>query len=225
MRRGFWLPGLAALLLLSSGAGHAGAANIVVNGGFEAPIVAASQGWDVYPSIPGWSLDASPHDPPYGIEVWRGVNGWLPAEGMQNLELDADTIPPTHVTGNIGVSQALATTAGQLYDISFAFSPRPGVASNVLEFYWDGSLIDTLTADGSSLGQTSWTYHQYLLAATGGSTLIAFKAAGVDDSFGTLLDDVQVTPSAVPEPSSLALAGVCGLVGGIYRWKRRRVPR
>jgi Protein of unknown function (DUF642)/PEP-CTERM motif len=202
-------------LLIQSTSAYA--AELVTNGGFEDPVVANPNGWDVYASIPGWTIVTPMLRPDLGIEVWRGVNGWLPAAGQQNLELDSDHIPPDHGPSSIAIYQDLSTTPGGLYNISFAFSPRPGVADNQLLFSWDGSLVDTLSADGSSLSQTSWATHSYQLQATGAVTRISFGDGSYPDSFGTLLDSVSVS-NAVPEPSSLALVAVSGLaVLGINR--------
>src|SRR4051812_24412414 len=93
---------LAALSLMA-----AQAANIVVNGGFEAPAVPSGNYSLFYPSIPGWTLATGDY-----IELQNHIAG-TPAEGSQFLELDS--------TGNSSVYQDLNTLAGQSYLLSFLF--------------------------------------------------------------------------------------------------------
>lgn len=50
-------------------------------------------------------------------------------------------------------------------------------------------------------------------------TLATFPASNVGADLG---DIAIVTPAAVPEPSSMTLLAVCGLLGGGVAWRRRR---
>ncbi|MBI5825202.1 MAG: PxKF domain-containing protein [Chloroflexi bacterium] len=130
--------------------------NIIVNGSFEQPIV-SSGGWAVEPSILGWSSTYGS-----GIEIQRLWNNYAAADGEQYVELDSG--PP------IGISQDILTMPGQVYTLSLAFSPRPSVLDNLLEVKWDGSIVATLSADGSELSDTQWTYYNYNVV--GGNTRV-----------------------------------------------------
>ncbi len=210
------LVAFALLAIAGFGADSASAGNIVLNGGFEDPVVTNGAKWDIFtPGIPGWSISRGP-----SIEVHRGVNGWLASEGMQYLELDTDIDGPGGPLhgedASTAIYQDLTTLPGVWYDLEFAFSPRPGVVDNVLEVWWGGSLIDTISASGAGKSNTQWTYYSYQVQATGSTTRLEFGDSSVSDSFGTFLDDVRV----VPEPTSIALLAVAGTVA--LRRRRQR---
>src|SRR4051812_39575458 len=113
-------------------------ANIVVNGSFESPDIPTGT-FALLSSIPGWSLASGS-----SIEIQDHVAG-SPFDGSQHLELDSN--------GNSAVSQNLATTSGP-YVLSFAFSPRPGVPTNIMEVRWNGSLLTTISQSGAGLSDT-----------------------------------------------------------------------
>ena len=214
--RYFW-----ALAALTTFVAAASATNIVVNGSFEdTPLLPYNGGgvqWGVFSSIPGWQLSYGP-----AIEVMRSKpGGWLAAHGQQWLELDADTIPPTHTQGQIGVYQDLNTVSGAWYTLRFAFSPRPGWHPSGPELdgirvYWDGNLIATVMGNGTSLTNTSWTYYTFTVKATSNLTRLEFQdASEFNNTYGAFLDDVSV--ELVPEPASFT-----ALVAGIVALQRRR---
>jgi hypothetical protein len=182
--------------------GIAAADDIVLNGSFELPAVDNPENWDIFDSIPGWGLLRGPK-----IELQRGVNGWLPADGDQYIELDSDLDGPgggMHgEPASSAVFQDLVTSVGQEYELTFAFSPRPGVADNALEIKWDGTVVDTLSADGTGLSNTDWQYYSYELTAAAELSRLEFGDLSVSDSLGTFVDDVSVV--AVPEPASLCV--------------------
>ncbi len=192
--------------------------NIVINGSFEQNAVTAQSGWDIFTTLPGWKLARGP-----SIELQRNVRGWAAADGQQYLELDTDIDGPLGSMSFSGdedassaVYQDVATTPGEQYELRFAFSPRPGVAGNDLEVKFDDIVIDTLTADGSSLSNTDWQYFTYTVTATSDSTRLEFGDVGPSDSLGTFIDNVSLV-AIVPEPAGLLL-----LTGGVLLASRRR---
>jgi hypothetical protein len=184
--------------------------SIVLNGDFENPSIPADS-FAYFPSIPGWQLA-------FGnmIEIQSGIAG-TPYQGSQFVELDS--------TASSGIYQDLATIAGARYDLSFAFSPRPGIPAiqNQLLVSWGGQTVATLgPVGGVGLENTVWTVYNYVLTASSSTTRLEFADLGPSDSFGTYIDAVSVSAVA-PEPNSFALIGL-GLVaaGFAFRFARKK---
>lgn len=188
--------------------------NLVVNGDFEAPIVTAGAGWDIFDSGTlglGWTVEWYNVPPTWGsytrpdpahLELHRGVNNWLPHDGDQHAELDTDwngpVAPgPNGEPANVRIYQDIPTCPGGTYDLSYAWSPRPGHADNALEVRWDGNWIATYTKTGS--GNTDWQPHLVLgLVASTDTTRLEFIEVGNPDSLGMFLDAVSVTGPTHP---------------------------
>jgi predicted ribosomally synthesized peptide with SipW-like signal peptide len=182
--------------------------DLVNNGDFEQPVVANSAKWYIFPSVAGgWNVEWRADVPatfgglnrpdPANLELHRQVLG--PAySGEQYAELDTDWYGPsssqTGEPASVKIYQDLATVAGQNYQISFAFSPRPNTsaADNVLEVKWGGSVVDTINAAGG--GANNWTVYTYQVSAAAVSTRLEFTDLGTGNSSGTFLDDVIVNP-------------------------------
>lgn len=149
-------------------------ANLVVNGSFEDPAIAGGT-FNISSTIPGWTSDSGD-----GIEVEN--NAVMPAsDGKQLVELDSNN--------NSNMYQDIATGGTGEFQLSFDYSPRPGVdaASNGVEVYWNGVLLDTLTGDTAG-----FTNHTYVVNGAGANTRLEFRAVGTSDSLGGFLDNVSV---------------------------------
>lgn len=172
---------------------------LVLNGSFELPEVTNPKLWDTFVDLtPGleWLVELVNGDPATGIEIQAGYAGWVAAEGSQYVELDGDA--PN------SIYQDIPTIQGENYQISFAFSPRPGTvaADNAVEVVWDGNVIDTVTAVSDVTGMT-WSTHTFSGTATGANTRLQLTDAGATaNSLGTLIDDVHVVciPAVTPPP-------------------------
>ena len=172
------------------------ATNLLVNGS-----------WHVYDHFAGWNTVSGS-----GIELRDNVAGRA-FDGLNYVELDSYS--------NSAMAQAVSTVRGAEYTVSFAYSARAGVgaASNPIEVLWDGTLLGSVTADGTRLSQHDWHSFSYTVLGTGRDTL-TFRAAGTNDSLGGSLDAVAL--SAVPEPSTAAMMfGALFLVGGYARRGRK----
>lgn len=198
-----------ALLAASSGVN---AANMVVNGGFEADTISGA--YEQLANVTGWQSDGL-------FEIQRGSDhgGW-PAfntafEGEQYLELNS-----TNLTS---IWQDLATTSGGLYNLSFAYSGRsdtPGDLNSALEVYWGGAQVVATSVTSHS----GWVeYHFSNLLASNSLTTLKFVSIEPQNasSYGSFLDGVVVT--AVPEPSTYGMLALgLGVMGLISRRKRQQ---
>lgn len=191
------------------------AANLVVNGGFEA-IEVSSGSWLNVSSMPGWSLLTGSGNgfQGSGFEVRNDVDGSA-YEGQNFIELDTN--------GNTSIAQSFANlVAGASYQLSFAYAPRQDVASgsNGIQVMWNGQQLgSTLTAQGGNV--QGWTLYSFDVSALAGSNQLSFRAVGRSDGFGGSLDAVSLV-SQVPEPTSYALM-LAGLFA-VAALKRRRQP-
>jgi hypothetical protein len=157
------------------------------------------------PSVQGWTLSSGP-----SIEIQFGNVAGLSHSGRQHVELDG--------VGNAAMSRTIDPGT---YELSFWYSPRPGVAagSNGIDLLIDGLVVLSLAEAGGN--QTMWSLHTYNFSLAAPGT-IEFRATGTSDWLGGYLDDIKLGGGAVPEPASWAMliAGFA-MVGGALRQSRR----
>jgi hypothetical protein len=195
-------------LMAAAALANAANANIVVNGSFEDPAI--TSGFVAYyqgsTGITGWTVTAPSAG--QGVDIVSAIGFGNPNwafDGAQSVELAG-------TPGRAGVEQALLTTPGQAYTLSFALSSQTGgsVVDGVSVF-WDGALVATLTSPGFG----TWETFSFNLTGGAGSTSMLAFVGNTDGFFGTLVDDVSVV---VPAPSAAALMGLAGL--GMTRRRR-----
>jgi len=197
---------LACILALSCPA----KASLVVNGSFEDPDIPQNS-FALFSSITGWTRFFGP-----SIEIQDRIagNDLQPAfDGFQQLELDS--------TANTGIQQTITIPADGLYNLSLAYSPRPGLAASsaIVQVLWDGTIIGTFGQSGVGLTQLTWSVENLQIDALAGDHVLGLQAAGTSDSLGGLVDAVSL--NAVPEPGTWLL-GVAGLSAVALKLRRRK---
>ena len=144
----------------------------MVNGGFERPSEQSDP-------VPNWRNTAGP------IDVFRNVAGLTAAEGTSIIEVDSSAAKDR-------IEQAVATTAGRSYVLSFQHSPKPGLSnpSNKLDVYWNNTKLVTLNRSGNGLSAPSWQTATFTVTGTSNDR-ISFRESD-NDNLGALLDDVRL---------------------------------
>lgn len=202
-------------------AAHAAArAQIIVNGSFESPAHTFTQNISGTFSFTGWSGTASSNGGNAGLVVGTD-NGLAPAHGNQ------------HYTFNGGnpsdqgyIEQTFSTTTGASYQLSFQI----GRAGGGQDLRLTATLLNgaTTLAFGEYTPGGSGTYTTQTLnfTATGTSTTLRFTDISGGNSISDLyIDNVAVTASAIPEPSTYALIlGMLAAAAAAHR-KRKHGPR
>lgn len=165
--------------------------NLVVNGGFESTASMAGSGWT--PS--GFLLEGFDHF-------------------IDSNASDAHAGTRSFAGGGIGalgfISQTIATHAGASYNIHLFLSNLSGFSDGTaIEVLWNGSVVYSAT---DILGSS---YREIVIDPIATSALTSLSIGLRDDAFFLNVDDVLVrevgAASAVPEPASLALAGLAML--------------
>ncbi len=180
--------------------------NLIENGSFESPLIVSEQGWDVYTSAVlgfDWNVDwvhTGIGEPEVAnVELHR--DGWWSSnEGLQWAELDSDWSGPGVDDGDnempsISIYQTIETIPGATYQLTYAFSARPGTneATNGVEVHWDNQLLSEFSADGSTATDTQWQEYTQSVIAADESAVVMFSDTGVSDAEGSFLDAVSLT--------------------------------
>lgn len=183
--------------------------NLIVNGGFEQghSDLAASD-WSIYTSLPGWTAGAD------GIpfEVQTGGAGGVSGNDSAVIELDGDlqgnghpgqaTPDATHT--NATIQQVIAgTEAGQTYELTFWYAPRPDHAANDdsgLHVIWNGQVVKAIDSSSQPDG---WQQITVFVVGTGNNDTLGFQGVGAEDEFGALIDNVSLVAAVVVDEDGL----------------------
>jgi hypothetical protein len=222
-----WGAFLFALTLLAADA-HA---NLIVDGGFEVPVIPSGTvahfvGGD---SLGGWDVvgaRVSIVHTSYG-EPGNGVTAFNSQEGLNSLDLTGEgNEGPTS-----GVQQAVATTVGETYQLSFFVWRADGESP----FYVTPATVDLSIDGGPRIGYTNsdltsgmndWREFTVFFTATLSTTTLAFYNGTPSPTAQAGLDNVvlTLTTTAVPEPASATFlcAGVAGIIALRFRGRCHR---
>lgn len=187
-------------------------AQIVTNGGFEAPVITDPCCNTVPPdSLPGWI--ATPN-----VNVVNGTfdstAGNLAYQGNQYLDLVGQG-------GSGSISQTLSLTPGQLYSLTFAYSHNlfdPAEATSASALVTIDGFAAIFSHDTGNTSNLDWQIFSGSFVATGPDTLNFTNISGGPNE-GVLLDAISV--AAVPEPATWAMM-LLGFAGIGFAMRRRR---
>ncbi len=174
---------LGGLMLVFVFATNVSAAELVINGGFETPVVYM---YDTFPTGTvglGWSVDYLRPDP-YGTGLLEIQDNFdqISREGNQHAELDS--YHPTRIY------QDIPTKLGYKYEIKYSWIPRHNMPDNQMVVKWGDETIGTHIASWTS--ESAWKDETVTRMGTGGVIRLEFTETGADDSFGMYLDAVSV---------------------------------
>jgi choice-of-anchor C domain-containing protein len=190
-----------ALALLLVGQANA---SIVVNGSFEGTTnVGAFTTLAVgSTAINGWTVTRGSVD-------WIGTY-WTPADGSKSLDMNA---------GNLGGIQQTLTglTPSQKYVVTFELAGNPANQTanqnmKILEvLVGNQSEQYSFNVTGKTLTNMGWQEETFVFTADSSTAVLTFKSIAPANAYGPALDKVDVT--AVPEPATIAIWSILGVVG------------
>jgi hypothetical protein len=105
---------------------------------------------------------------------------------------------------------AIATTAGQKYTVTFALANDMKDATNAFQALWNGQ-VQALYPVLIPTDASPYTMYQFTATATDAYSTIAFNF--MNDPSVYHLDNVDVTPTPIPAAFWLLGSGLAGLVG------------
>lgn len=165
-------------LLTLALAQSAGAANLLTNASFESPPTTVS----LYPSIPGWTRTCGS-----AVELQSTAGtGWTAAHGTQWWEADG--------SDNTCLTQTVPSAVNSVYQLTFFYSPRPGVFDNGVEILFNGQVIATLNVDGTNFANTAWQQGIYNVVSYANTATVELRAFGPSNALGGLIDGVTLEP-------------------------------
>jgi hypothetical protein len=167
----------------------------------------------------------------YGESTLQWSNG-SPTASASNVDsgMQVNSIAYGFANNNsVGTGWHLSVNAGSNVETLTIFTTLHYAASTFTATLQDGT--GTTMTDSINVGQTSNQNEIYTVTfqANSATTLTLSDILTADNSGSNIGNDsieaaaLTVTPSSVPEPSSLVLCGLAGLIGVGAAWRRRKL--
>jgi hypothetical protein len=173
-----------------------GAANLVLDPGFEAGGAVTCNGAAVCgPIHPAWTFTDAASGTDYGVDT-----------SNQHSGTNAFFFAGTTAGSYDAIQQALSTTPGQFYTLTFWLNTSFNHSDADFQVFWNGTMIYDDPAGVDIAHQFPYTQLSFgSLQATGSSTVLEFDGYNVPS--GDYLDDIAVDSAvaSVPEPASWVL--------------------
>jgi len=155
--------------------------NVLVDGGFETPPVAAGASASLG-QAGAWEATGGL------LRLQNRVPGTAPHEGDQHLEL----------AGSAAVGQNASTRPGATYALSLAYRPRPEAGAVAFEVWYAGSVLETVVVPAAS--DPTWRRVSHLVTGASSQDRVELRALG-DPAVGVLIDDCALIPYDVAATS------------------------
>ncbi len=185
-------------------------AELIVNGSFEQ--YGGTGNSNIGAGLTGWTIGGG------GIDIILPSNPdyQQPQDGVVSITLNWASAG--------SVSQTVATTAGQLYELSYYMAAElvpGGPPLRTLNALWNGAVIEeaNFLITTQTNADPGWVLHTLTVIGTG-SDVLTFTST-TPNNFGPALDSVSlVATAAVPEPASVAM-GLMAIAGVAVLARRR----
>lgn len=192
---------------------------LITNGSFEQGHGLGAGQWNIYDDVPGWTTG---NGIPFELQS-NGAGGQAPQEGSIVVELDGDkqgNLPlpwqgegPDPVNTNATIQQqVVGTVAGQTYELTFYYAPRPGhEGSSGMTVSFGGNVVWTSPVNPAA----GWQLVTLTVTAPVNDAILAFTGTGAQDEFGALLDNVSLKAdyNAIIDDEDTVAIGVQGGIG------------
>lgn len=160
-------------------------ANLITNGSFETPGVAAGNFRVFHNTYQGWDNHAG-----YIFEVQNNIPGLGGAQdGSQHGEVDTLAGGPT-------LKQTVTTEVGVRYRAVWHYRPRPNSGNQRMGIWWNGTRVDQVSGDGTHpTALPPWLKYGVVVVGTGRDTLGFGSLLSIDrpnDGRGNFLDNVEL---------------------------------
>ncbi len=154
--------------------------NLIINGDFESNPLNNS-GWTAVESIQGWS------SPVGHVEIQESNFGTGNTQGNAVVELDAHF--------NSTIEQTVSVTDAGTYTLSVDYATRgSNFGTNGFDVIVNGEVVSAVRPT-----QTGFQTESVEVELAAGDAVIQFRAAGTSDSFGTVIDNVELRSTTTSE--------------------------